>query len=157
MLTTRATPTDTQAHQLIAGEISQTCICIKVRQLCRIITRVYGDALRPLDITSSQLTLLGQIAYQNSPISVEIGRALDIEKSTLARNLKRLLALGYMTMDPPAGRRGRGLHLTPQGEEVLKKAWPLWRKANDKVLAALGAGNVTHLNEIVAAAEGLTW
>ena len=91
-----------------------------MRQLSRIITRVYDDALRPLGITASQFTLLTQLAQQDGITAVEIGHSLDIEKSTLSRNLKRLLALGHITMDPPAGRRGRGLHLTPKGESVIQ-------------------------------------
>ena len=84
--------------------------------LSRIVTRVYDDAMRPLGITASQYTLLAQLAARDAITAVEIGHELDIEKSTLSRNLKRLLALGHINMDPPAGRRGRGLHLTPKGQ-----------------------------------------
>ncbi|MFX8747429.1 MarR family transcriptional regulator, partial [Acinetobacter baumannii] len=79
-----------------------SCISTRVRQLSRIVTRVYDDALRPLGITASQFTLLTQLAQQDGITAVEIGHTLDIEKSTLSRNLKRLLALGHITMDPPA-------------------------------------------------------
>jgi hypothetical protein len=91
----------------IAESTSAACISTRVRQLSRIVTRVYDDALRPLGITASQFTLLTQLAQQDGITAVEIGHSLDIEKSTLSRNLKRLLALGHLTMDPPAGRRGR--------------------------------------------------
>jgi DNA-binding MarR family transcriptional regulator len=94
----------------IAETTAATCLATRVRQLSRIVTRVYDDALRPLGITASQFTLLTQLAQQDGITAVEIGHTLDIEKSTLSRNLKRLLALGHLTMDPPAGRRGRGLH-----------------------------------------------
>ena len=103
----------------IAENTSAACISTRIRQLSRIITRVYDDALRPLGITASQFTLLTQLAQQDGITAVEIGHALDIEKSTLSRNLKRLLQDGFLTMDPPAGRRGRGLHLTPKGEMVI--------------------------------------
>ncbi len=110
------------------GDIAETtaaaCLATRVRQLSRIITRVYDDAMRPLGITASQYTLLAQLASRDGITAVEIGTDLDIEKSTLSRNLKRLLALGHIIMDPPAGRRGRGLHLTPKGISVLKDAFP---------------------------------
>ena len=108
----------------IAESTAAACISTRVRQLSRIVTRVYDDALRPLGITASQFTLLTQLAHQDGITAVEIGHTLDIEKSTLSRNLKRLLALGLLTMDPPAGRRGRGLHLTPKGESVIKHGLP---------------------------------
>ena len=98
----------------IATSTSEGCIATRVRQLSRIITRVYDDAMRAHKITASQFTLLTQLAQTDGITAAEIGLELDIEKSTLSRNLKRLLALGHIAMDPPAGRRGRGLHLTPR-------------------------------------------
>ena len=77
----------------IADVTSSSCIATRVRQLSRIITRVYDDAMRPLGSTASQFTLLTQLAQQDGITAVEIGFTLDIEKSTLSRNLKRLLAL----------------------------------------------------------------
>ena len=106
----------------IAEQTNGACLATRVRQLSRIITRVYDDAMRPLGITASQYTLLAQLAARDGITAVEIGHELDIEKSTLSRNLKRLLALGMIIMDPPAGRRGRGLHLTPKGQAILAEA-----------------------------------
>ena len=111
----------------IAASTAADCLATRVRQLSRIVTRVYDDAMRPLGITASQYTLLAQLAARDGITAVEIGGDLDIEKSTLSRNLKRLLALGHIIMDPPAGRRGRGLHLTPKGQAVLKDAFPIWQ------------------------------
>ena len=122
----------------IAESTAATCISTRVRQLSRIVTRVYDDALRPLGITASQFTLLTQLAQQDGITAVEIGHSLDIEKSTLSRNLKRLLALGHITMDPPAGRRGRGLHLTPKGESVIKHAYPVWMDAQSRTVKTMG-------------------
>src|SRR3990170_6113376 len=126
------------AISAIAEASSDTCLATRVRQLSRIITRVYDDAMRPLGITASQYTLLAQLASRDGITAVEIGHDLDIEKSTLSRNLKRLLALGLIIMDPPAGRRGRGLHLTPKGETVIRSAFPVWQDAQRRALTALG-------------------
>lgn len=139
----------------IAEATSSTCIATRVRQLSRIITRVYDDALRPLGITASQFTLLTQLAQQDGITAVEIGTELDIEKSTLSRNLKRLLALGHLTMDPPAGRRGRGLHLTPKGQDVIQKAYPVWKEAQTKAVRTLGPDSRTTLDGLVSQAEKL--
>ena len=125
------------AISAIAEATSETCLATRVRQLSRIVTRVYDDALRPLGITGSQYTLLAQLAARDGITAVEIGHDLDIEKSTLSRNLKRLLALGHIVMDPPAGRRGRGLHLTPKGEALRQS---LMRPQMERVRRALAAG-----------------
>ena len=132
----------------IAENTGATCLATRVRQLSRIVTRVYDDAMRPLGITASQYTLLAQLASRDGITAVEIGYGLDIEKSTLSRNLKRLLALGHIVMDPPAGRRGRGLHLTVKGSTVLKDAYPIWQQSQSRTTAIMGVecrGTLDHL------------
>jgi DNA-binding MarR family transcriptional regulator len=139
----------------IATATAESCIATRVRQLSRIITRVYDDALRAHGITASQFTLLTQLAQQDGITAAEIGFSLDIEKSTLSRNLKRLLALGHITMDPPAGRRGRGLHLTPKGQVVIKEAYPLWQAAQNRATEVMGTNSRVTLDGLVAQAERL--
>ena len=139
----------------IAEATSDSCLATRVRQLSRIVTRVYDDALRPLGITASQYTLLAQLASRDAITAVEIGHDLDIEKSTLSRNLKRLLALGHIIMDPPAGRRGRGLHLTPKGQAVLKDAYPVWLDAQKKTVGAMGSDSRSVLDGLLSHAERL--
>lgn len=157
LTTTMDRPVTADAHSI--GDIAETtaaaCLATRVRQLSRIITRVYDDALRPLGITASQYTLLAQLASRDGITAVEIGHDLDIEKSTLSRNLKRLLALGHLVMDPPAGRRGRGLHLTPKGQTVLKDAYPIWLDAQRRTTAVMGPESRATLDGLLDQAEKL--
>jgi DNA-binding MarR family transcriptional regulator len=139
----------------IAEATSSTCLATRVRQLSRIVTRVYDDAMRPLGITASQFTLLTQLAHQDGITAVEIGHSLDIEKSTLSRNLKRLLSLGHITMDPPAGRRGRGLHLTPKGQAVIQQAYPVWMEAQSRSVKIMGTESRVTLDALLKQAERL--
>ena len=139
----------------IAENTATSCIATRVRQLSRIVTRVYDDAMRPLGITGSQFTLLTQLAARDGITAVEIGGGLDIEKSTLSRNLKRMLALGLIVMDPPAGRRGRGLHLTPKGQAVIKDAYPIWLTAQQRAVGVLGPECRHTLDTLVDNAESL--
>ncbi|MGE0856744.1 MAG: MarR family winged helix-turn-helix transcriptional regulator [Hyphomicrobiaceae bacterium] len=146
---------EAQSISDIAETTAAACLATRVRQLSRIVTRVYDDAMRPLGITASQYTLLAQLASRDAITAVEIGHGLDIEKSTLSRNLKRLLALGHITMDPPAGRRGRGLHLTPKGAAVLKDAYPNWQDAQRRTVTVMGAESRTVLDGLLDQAEQL--
>ncbi len=147
--------THTSDLERIADTTANACIATRVRQLSRIVTRVYDDAMRPLGITASQFTLLTQLASRDGITAVEIGGDLDIEKSTLSRNLKRMLALTLITMDPPAGRRGRGLHLTPKGQAVIKEAYPVWLSAQQKAVAFMGQETRATLDSLLGQAERL--
>ncbi|MEZ5774383.1 MAG: MarR family winged helix-turn-helix transcriptional regulator [Hyphomicrobiaceae bacterium] len=123
--------------------------------MSRIITRIYDDALRPLGLTASQFTLLTAVAQQDSITAAEIGYDLDIEKSTLSRNLKRLVALKLIIMDPPAGRRGRGLHLTPAGTSAIQSAYPIWADTQERVETALGDQSTDTFDKLLSSAEKL--
>lgn len=76
-------PVETASISDIAETTANACLATRVRQLSRIVTRVYDDAMRPLGITASQYTLLAQLAARDAITAVEIGHELDIEKSTL--------------------------------------------------------------------------
>ncbi len=141
--------------ETIAHATTEACIATRVRQLSRIITRVYDDAMRTHRITASQFTLLTQLAQTDGITAAEIGLELDIEKSTLSRNLKRLLALGHIAMDPPAGRRGRGLHLTPKGKAVIREANPLGQSAQRRATDVMGKEGRVTLDGLLNQAEKL--
>lgn len=153
--TLERSPAEAASIAQIAETTASACLATRVRQLSRIVTRVYDDAMRPLGITASQYTLLAQLAARDSITAVEIGHELDIEKSTLSRNLKRLLALGHINMDPPAGRRGRGLHLTSKGQTVLREAFPIWQDAQKRTIGVIGADSRSVLDNLLHQAEKL--
>jgi DNA-binding MarR family transcriptional regulator len=58
-------------------------------------------------------------------------------------------------MDPPAGRRGRGLHLTPKGQAILKDAFPIWQDAQTRAVSAMGAESRNVLDGLLSQAEKL--
>ncbi len=150
-------PAQIEKHELelIANATTEACLATRVRQLSRIVTRIYDDALRPHKITASQFTLLTQLAQTDGITAAEIGLELDIEKSTLSRNLKRLLALGHIVMDPPAGRRGRGLHLTPRGRAVIRDAYPVWQATQRRATEIMGRECRETLDQLLGQAEKL--
>ena len=147
--------------RLVAAEIAEiaqiasaSCIAARIRQLSRIITRVYDEAMRPLGITASQFTLLTQLAQQDGITAVEIGLTLDIEASTLSRSLKRLFALGLISMeDPLDGRRARALHLTLKGRTVITEGHRLWQSAQQKAARMIGPDSRAKLDGLLQHAE----
>jgi DNA-binding MarR family transcriptional regulator len=58
-------------------------------------------------------------------------------------------------MDPPAGRRGRGLHLTSKGQAVIKEAYPLWQAAQKRATEVMGRDSRATLDDLVQHAERL--
>lgn len=117
-----------------ARQIVDECVVLRVRRLSRTLTRRQDMALRPLGITSPQLILLAYLSANQGTQAVDLCKALNIEKSTMTRNLMRLLALGHISMGPPGGRRGRTLSITESGEDAVAEAFPIWDATQQKLL-----------------------
>lgn len=137
---------------VLAGHVIAD-ISTQVRQLSRLVTKIYDDALRPLKITSGQFTLLAHIVQNDGTMAVLIGDVLDLEKSTLSRNLKRMQKIGLITIGPRTGRNGRKHHVTAHGKAVLQQAFPLWQTAQARVTAVLGENARASLDILLTKAE----
>ena len=128
----------------LAREILRTCVCSRTRMLDRILTQVFDDALRGVGIGSTQLTMLALVASLEGLRAVEIGQMLEMEKSTVSRCLAVLRKRGWVhTVERKGG--GKGIGVTDQGNKVLKRAGPVWRKAETTARDVLGADTMESL------------
>lgn len=113
---------------------STTESIVRVRKLARMVTRVADTHMRKHGITAAQYELLRAIITAKRFVTaVQIGAVLEIEKSTLSRNLKRLMAMNLVTVDPPAGRRGRGLHATDKAVNIMCAAAATYAEAEQDI------------------------
>ena len=89
------------------------------------------------------------------PVMVSSSGAQLLDEAAERSYLERLLQDGLLTMDPPAGRRGRGLHLTPKGETVIQQGFPVWREAQTRTIRVLGPESRSLLDGLLTQAEKL--
>lgn len=136
------------------------CLCFRVRRVSRAITRVYDEALRPVGLQATQLTLLNAIAM-GGPDGTSFPRLtaiLAMDATTLSRNLRPLAAEGLVAIGRrPEDRRVRTVALTDGGAARLRAALPLWQDAHGRILSALGpeaAGDLLHAFDRTTAALG---
>jgi DNA-binding MarR family transcriptional regulator len=120
-------PADSHRH---AAEIARDCMASRVRRLERLLTRIYDDALRGQGLTGSQLGMLVAIQLSGKTTAAAVGQRLDLEKSTVSRNLARLAAAGLV--DP-----SDGLRITARGSAAIAACHPAWRQAQTKARRAL--------------------
>lgn len=130
--------------------IGAECLCFRARRTARVLTRIYDDALRPLGLQSTQLTLLSIIVTggdEGRPMA-KIADVMAMDPTTLSRNMRPLERAGWVGIDRHAGdRRVRVARLTEAGRHMLTSALPLWREAHAKVLATLGADAAAGLRD----------
>src|SRR4051812_16728916 len=115
--------------------------------LNRIITNVYDDALRPLDLKVSQMNILVATAKMGTARPAEVCGHLHLDISTLSRNVERMKARGWLEVVADEDGRSQPFRLTPQGRRLLEKAVPAWSKAQQQVKKVLGDGFVEQLNQ----------
>lgn len=102
------------------------------------VTDFYDKALKPAGISLNQYSLLVNLGGIEGCGTGELAQRVKLEKSTLVRTLQPLLRDGLVVDRSPVGSRRRQLYLTPLGRKVMKKAFPLWTKAQEDTAANLG-------------------
>lgn len=125
------------------------CIALRARRFSRLVTRHYERALRETGLTPAQFSLLGAVALRQPLSPIDLARMLDLEKSTLSRNL-RLLIGSRLLVSEAGNEGGLSLRITAKGRALVQRAVPAWRKAQAEALARLGEGVVARLDGMIA-------
>src|SRR6202020_3287321 len=115
---------------------ARQCVCTAARRRIRDRTRVFEKAMRGSGVRGTQFTLLATLV-QTGPIpTTRLAEFQGLERTTLTRNLSRLVRDGFVQIQEGEDRRVREVAITPAGEEAARRAFPFWKKAQDAALAA---------------------
>jgi DNA-binding MarR family transcriptional regulator len=115
------------------------CACFNTRKTARVLGQVYDRALEPSGLKNTQFTALAVAADYDGISITELSQAMEIERTTLTRNLKLLERDGLLKVGPGPDGRSKMVVLTPKGRRRLDAALPLWRAAQQRVLREFGA------------------
>jgi DNA-binding MarR family transcriptional regulator len=122
----------------IANTIAEECLAARIRLLNRTITSIYDEALRPLGSTVGQLNILVAVAKLGPLSPGDVSRRLNMEKSTVSRNVERLRNNGWIKVLPGESGRTQMLEVSAKGHRLLEKAAPYWKEAQEQTVAVLG-------------------
>lgn len=121
----------TDHPKLNACDPSQ-CIASRMLKCNRIITAIFRTHLLPYNITSSQIGILFLLNKAGEKSQQALADHLYLEKSTVSRNMQRLLQQGYIV------RLGTKLiGITDKGNDFLETLIPAWDKAMAEARARL--------------------
>ncbi len=139
--------------------IARTCIAVRLRLLNRVVTNCYDDALRPLGLKVSQLNILIVTARLGLARPAQVCAILQLDTSTLSRNVERMKAHSWLEVVPDEDARTQPFRLTAQGRRLIAKAVPAWEEAQRQATELLGDEGITLLDKAVkklreAKAEG---
>jgi DNA-binding MarR family transcriptional regulator len=125
--------------------IARDCIAVRLRLLSRVVTSVYDEALRPLGLKVSQLNILVVTGKLGLARPAAVCELLQLDKSTLSRNVERLRAKGWLEVVPGEDARTQPFQLTVKGKKLLERALPAWEEAQHTAGELLGQEGVVRL------------
>jgi DNA-binding MarR family transcriptional regulator len=126
------------------------CTCFRLRRLTRRVTAVYNRALAPTGLRVTQYSLLANLRGA-APVALSLlAERMDLDRTTLTRNLKPLADAGWVRVDQDAvDARVRLVALTPRGEAQLQAARSLWKRAQQEVNHTIGDEQLATLHELL--------
>lgn len=145
--------------QTTARQIAGECLAGRARLISRAISSIYEDALRPHGVTVAQMGILAVASALENAHAGEVARKLCLEKSTLSRNLDRMVEHGWIDLAPGADdARFQQLRVTSKGARLIERAAADWKTAQREardMLGEQGAAALTRLGDrLMAAGRG---
>jgi DNA-binding MarR family transcriptional regulator len=130
----------------VTHEVRDTCLCLHVQRAARAVARRFDEALRPLDLTNGQFSLLMSLNRPEPPVMGQVSALLAMDRTTLTASLKPLERRGLLRVAvDETDRRSRRLVLTPAGRRLLVKAVPIWRATHAELDRLIGAQDIGRL------------
>lgn len=140
----------------ITLRVRDCCLCLHVQRAARALARRFDEALRPLDLTNGQFSLMMSLNRPEPPGMGPVASLLGMDRTTLTAALKPLQRRGLvkLTIDP-SDQRSRRASLTRNGVTLLAKAVPVWERTTLEVEALLGEGDSERLRSNLLALSSL--
>lgn len=127
---------------------TQNCYATALRKASRRLTALYDEALAPAGLRSTQYAILGELAGSERVTINELARTLVLDRSGLGHSLRPLQRDGLVRLEKgTTDRRSVNVVLTEEGRNRFEQAVVLWRSAQDRVAAALGASVADQLRD----------
>ncbi|QUQ65596.1 MarR family winged helix-turn-helix transcriptional regulator [Kutzneria sp. CA-103260] len=131
-------------------EIVGDCLAVRIRLISRALTSLYDSALDRHGLTIAQVNLLAALGKTGPCPPARLGEVLQLERSTVSRNLNLLLNHGWIEAISADAKGMREVALTGAGRAKVKSALPDWRQAQRQTEQLLGTTGVDAVRTIAA-------
>jgi DNA-binding MarR family transcriptional regulator len=127
----------------------QGCTNFRLRRLLRQVARHYDTEVTKSGLKTTQYSLLSHVVHLGPLRPSDLAHAMNIDASTLTRNLKPLIAAGWLTQGEGTDARSRLIAVTDAGRKKRSEAQRHWRAAQEKLNALLGIERVIALHALI--------
>lgn len=126
------------------------CYSTLLRMAARRLTAGYDVMLAPLGINTAQYSMLRTISRREPVTFTELGKRLELDRSTVGRNVRVLERMGLIGLGRGEDLREAHVTLTDAGHAILADAVPLWRTEQAAFEARLGPETAQTLRETLS-------
>lgn len=131
------------------AEKPRGCTAFKLRQLVRRVSQLYDAEVAKAGLKITQYSLLSHVLKLGPIRPGDLAQAMTMDASTLTRNLKPLLAAGWLEVAPGVDGRSRSVRITDAGRAKRAEAQHHWKAAQERLNRELGVDRVLALHALI--------
>ncbi|MDY0745826.1 MarR family transcriptional regulator [Paucibacter sp. R3-3] len=122
---------------------------MKLRQLTRRVTQLAEPHFAASGLKTTQYALLSHVVKLGPLSPGTLARRMELDASTLTRNLQPLVAGGWVEQLPGEDGRSRLVQATPAGIAKRAEMQADWKRAQLSINATLGDERVLRLHALL--------
>ncbi|WP_212914483.1 MarR family winged helix-turn-helix transcriptional regulator [Streptomyces sp. TS71-3] len=131
-------------------EIARDCLAVRIRLIGRALTSLYDGALDGHGLTIAQVNLMAALGKAGPCPPSRLGDVLQLERSTVSRNLNLLLNRGWVEALSSDAKGIREVALTLAGRAKIESVMPEWQAAQRQARELLGTTGVGEIQRIAS-------
>jgi len=127
----------------------QGCTNLKIRQLDRMVSRHYDRFVGTAGLRNTQYALLSHVVKLGPIRPSDLARRMQMDASTLTRNLQPLVAQGWLRIEAGQDARSRLIEATATGKAKRAEGQRAWKAAQLALNERLGVERVAALHALL--------
>jgi DNA-binding MarR family transcriptional regulator len=131
------------------AEAPRGCTNLKLRQLTRLVSRGYDAVVGATGLKNTQYSLLSHVMLLGPIRPTDLAAAMQLDASTLTRNLQPLITQGLIELGPGEDARSRLVAVTDEGRAKRAEAQRAWKQAQLALNDRLGPERVARLHALI--------
>ncbi len=125
------------------------CTAFKLRQLSRRVSQHFDHIVGASGLKTTQYSLLSHVVRLGPIRPGDLAAEMEMDASTLTRNLQPLVAQGWVVVGPGDDGRSRLITATDAGRDKRTEAQRDWKRAQLALNDQLGEATVTRLHALI--------
>ena len=125
------------------------CSSYKLRQLSRRVSQHFDHFVGPSGLKTTQYSMLSHLARLEPVRPGDLAAEMEMDASTLTRNLQPLMRQGWVEVGPGDDGRSRLVTLTDAGRAKRAETQRDWKRAQVEFNALVGERRVIQLHALI--------